>query len=102
MSQKEISTWNQIFDSLKDHPEATLAGAAIFAGSGLAVYGINLIFSFLLPITIYVLYFARMTIHERQGIREKDLEIQALERGEGRKVREKARRTLERRRSKNG
>jgi hypothetical protein len=51
----EGGVWESIFQGLKGHPEATLAGALFIAGS-MAVAGVNLAFAGGLPLAIYLVY----------------------------------------------
>lgn len=98
MADTGEDAWKTIFEGLKGHPEATLAGLAIFAGAGMATAGVNLVFSAGLPVAIYLAYYFRMAGHDRHAERLAELEVQKLEKTAGIEARQKSRKALERRR----
>ncbi|EHK56882.1 hypothetical protein MAXJ12_12492 [Mesorhizobium alhagi CCNWXJ12-2] len=94
--------WTAIFESLKGHPEATLAATMVFAGGGMLAMSINPWASCGLPAVIYVGYCLRMTGHDKHSERMAELDVQKIEKSRGAKTRQRAQKILERRRDTNG
>jgi hypothetical protein len=98
----EGGVWESIFQGLKGHPEATLAGACLFIGGSMAVAGVNLAFAGGLPLAIYLVYYFRMTGHDRHAERMAELDVQKIEKTAGIEAQQRSRRALERRQKSDG
>lgn len=97
-----MNIWKSAFEALKGDPSAGLAGIAIFAGMGLLASGFGPWLSIGFPGGIYYLYLMKGLFDNRHERNIAELEVQKIEAERGQKVRNLTRRSLARRRSKNG
>lgn len=83
-----------IAEGLKRNPDALLAFAAMALATGMLAVGVDPWFAFGLPVTIFVLYMVRMTLHERSAVRKEKVKIEQLEAKRARDNKQRAERVL--------